>query len=194
MDTAGAHMTGRRAGIGIGIAGLAMAATGALFAFGLPAQPVRMNEKAPELTGKAWLNTDVPVRLSERRGLVTIVHFWTYGCINCKRNLPIYQRWHERFAPKQVAVIGVHSPEFEAEAVAANVARQTRLFHIEYPVLPDPGLVNWRRWNQQFWPTVYLIDRRGRIRYRWEGEMNYAHLEGERTMTTLIEQLLEETP
>lgn len=163
----------------------------ALFA---PAQPIRMDQSAPELDGKGWINSSAPVRLKERRGKVTIVHFWTYGCINCKRNLPIYNRWHERFAPRDVAVIGVHTPEFDHEANPSNVAERTRSFHIEYPVLPDPGLVNWRRWNQQFWPTVYLVDRRGRIRYRWEGEMNYANLDGERKMTTLIETLLEETP
>ncbi|MBL8220306.1 MAG: redoxin domain-containing protein [Bryobacterales bacterium] len=166
----------------------------AALALSAPAQPIRMDQSAPELDGKDWINTSGPVRLKDRRGKVAIVHFWTYGCINCKRNLPIYNRWHERFAPRDVAIIGVHTPEFEYEAKLANVAGHTRSFHIEYPVLPDPGLVNWRRWNQQFWPTVYLVDRKGRIRYRWEGEMNYANLDGERKMTTLIETLLEETP
>lgn len=183
-------MTGR----GANIAGVAALAAASLLA-GIQPQPARMDQKAPELNGKQWLNSPPgPLQLKDRKGLVTIVHFWTYGCINCKRNLPIYQRWHQRFAASQVAVIGIHTPEFDAEAVPANVANHTRLLHIDYPVLLDPGLVNWRRWNQQFWPTVYLIDRKGRIRYRWEGEMNYANLDGERKMTTLIEQLLEETP
>ncbi|MBL8174665.1 MAG: redoxin domain-containing protein [Bryobacterales bacterium] len=159
-----------------------------------PGQPVGMNRPAPELEGTQWINAAAPVRLKERRGKVTIVHFWTFGCINCKRNLPVYRRWHERYSMQDAVTVGVHTPEFEHEAKAANVAAQTRLLEIAYPVLPDPGHVNWRRWNQQFWPTVYLVDRRGRIRYRWEGELNYGQLDGERKMTALIETLLEETP
>jgi thiol-disulfide isomerase/thioredoxin len=192
-------MTGRKISIGVSAVAATAAVCFLLYTSGRVAaaaigpQPVSMNVKAPELDGKDWINS-TPIRLKDRLGLVTVVHFWTYGCVNCKRNLPIYNRWHERFAPRKVAVIGVHTPEFEAEAIEANLARHSKLLHIEYPVLPDPGLVNWRRWNQQFWPTAYLIDRKGRVRYRWEGEMNYANLDGERRMTTLIEQLLEETP
>jgi hypothetical protein len=63
---------------------------------------------------------------------------------------------------------------------------------IEYPVLVDDLMENWRRWDQQFWPTVYLVDRKGRIRYRWEGELNYGNAGGEEKMAALIEILLKE--
>ena len=59
-------------------------------------------------------------------------------------------------------------------------------------VLTDPQGVNWQRWGQQFWPTVYLIDKRGRVRYRWEGELEYQHAGGEAKMGRLVEQLLAE--
>jgi thiol-disulfide isomerase/thioredoxin len=174
-----------------GITGLAgaMALQGSI-----GSQPAVVTEKAPKLDGNEWLNSAKGVSLHESRGLVTVVHFWTYGCINCKRNLPIYTRWQEQFAARQVEVVGIHSPEFPAEAVAKNVARKTTEFGITYPVLLDPNLVNWRRWKQQYWPAAYLVDRQGRIRYRWEGEMNYATLDGERKMTALINQLSEEIP
>jgi len=155
---------------------------------------ITMNSKAPELEGshpKDWINS-VPISLESRSGQVTVIHFWTFGCINCKRNLPIYNRWHERFSKNNVAVIGIHSPEFEYEAVPASVAQKIRELGIRYPVLLDAGLRNWRRWNQQFWPAVYLIDHKGRIRYRWDGEMNYGGQNGERIMTEKIEQLLQE--
>src|SRR4051794_595682 len=47
----------------------------------------------PALTGDAslWLNTDKPITFE--KGKVYVVHFWTFGCINCKHNLPAYDRW-----------------------------------------------------------------------------------------------------
>lgn len=163
--------------------------TGAL-AFG-QSPPVRLKQLAPEWKAGSWLNAPPSgISLESRRGQVTVVHFWTYGCINCKRNLPIYARWHERFQAEGIAVIGVHSPEFEHEAKPENVARRVRELGIAWPVLLDPRLENWRRWNQQYWPSVYLVDKKGQVRYRWDGEMNYGSLDGERKMTALIEQLL----
>jgi thiol-disulfide isomerase/thioredoxin len=89
----------------------------------------------PELMGDSWLNLPKGSRLSlaSRKGKVTIVHFWTFGCINCKRNLPAYERWWRRFADKGVVVIGIHTPETEAERDLANVAGKVRELGITYP-------------------------------------------------------------
>ncbi len=158
-------------------------------------QPIPIKGTPPELTGGPWINTSErkPIRLAERRGKVTVLHFWTFGCINCKHNLPIYGRWQKRFGERDVAIIGVHSPEFDNERVTRNVERSVRELGIEYPVLVDSGMRNWNRWRQQVWPAVYLIDKRGRLRYRWEGELNWGGLHGEQAIAELIEQLLAET-
>lgn len=156
------------------------------------AQPIVLKAKAPEFYGKDWINPHGPVSWKERHGTVTVVHFWTYLCINCRHNLPSYERWRNQFDPKQVEIVGIHSPEFPAEAKASNVERKVHEYGISWPVLLDPDLVNWRRWNQQFWPAVYLVDKKGRIRYRWEGELNYGKLNGERRMAALATELLHE--
>ena len=105
---------------------------------------------APELTGTEWLNTpkDEPLKLGSRRGKVTVLHFWTFGCINCKRNLPAYTRWQKMFAKQDVQVIGVHTPETDEEKVSANVARNVKKVGITYPILIDGKSENWKRWHQ----------------------------------------------
>ena len=158
---------------------------------GNAAQPISLNAKAPELTGKQWLNSE-PISLAARKGKVTVVHFWTYGCINCKHNLPSYANWQQQLAGRDVAIIGVHTPEFDHERVASNVEKKVTQFGITLPVLLDPAMENWRRWSQQYWPCVYLIDKKGHIRYRWDGELNYGGSEGEKIMLGLIEKLLTE--
>ena len=86
----------------------------------------------------------------------------------------------------------MHTPETEAEKVTANVARQVKKLGVTYPVLIDGKGVNWNRWGQRYWPTVYLIDKWGRVCYRWEGELEYGGAGGEAKMARLIETLLKE--
>ena len=157
-------------------------------------QPTPLNHTAPELVGGPWLNTpgDQPVSLASRRGKVTIVHFWTYGCYNCQNNLAAYARWYQQFAGRDVVIVGIHTPETSSERVGANVVRHVKDFKIEYPVLFDQSETNWRRWQQRYWPTVYLIDRKGKVRFRWIGELNYGGKQGEARMAKLVEDLLRE--
>jgi hypothetical protein len=86
----------------------------------------------------------------------------------------------------------VHTPETPAERNSANVTREIRRLGITYPVLLDPKGENWNRWGQRYWPAVYLIDKHGRVRYRWDGELEYNHAGGEATMARLVDRLLQE--
>src|SRR5260370_36779003 len=72
-----------------------------------------------------WVQSE-PLKLSDLRGQVVIVHFWTFGCINCIHNYPVYKAWQEKYANKAVAIIGVHTPEFANEADAARVRAKAR--------------------------------------------------------------------
>src|SRR5579871_2769771 len=157
--------------------------------------PIEINVTPPELVGGPWLNRpdNKPLKLADRKGKVTLVHFWTFGCINCKHNLPFYAKWQKQFEKQGVVVIGVHTPETEGEKVTANVAREVKRLGITYPVLIDRQGKNWTRWQQQFWPTVYLIDKHGQVRYYWEGELEWNHAGGEAIMTQKIEELLKES-
>jgi hypothetical protein len=91
-----------------------------------------------------------------------------------------------------VELIGVHTPETAAERVTANVEKKVKELGITYPVLIDQAGENWKRWGQVYWPTVYLIDRRGRVRYRWVGELAWQGANGEAAMAARIELLLKE--
>jgi hypothetical protein len=74
--------------------------------------------------------------------------------------------------------------------VTANVIRRVKRLGITYPILLDQKGENWNRWEQHFWPTVYLLDKKGHVRYRWEGELEYEHAGGEAIMAQHIQELL----
>ena len=139
----------------------------------------------------AWINGDAVTRESFR-GKVTVIHFWTFGCINCVHNLPHYESWREKFSPAQVAIIGFHTPETDAERNTDNVKKYVQEKGIKWTVAVDTDSANWKAWGNHTWPSVYLIDKQGRVRYWWYGEMNWQGAKGEEFMRKKIEGLLKE--
>jgi len=140
---------------------------GATDALGLPdAGP------APELAGvTAGFNTDGrPLRLAGLRGRVVLVDFWTYSCVNCLRTLPHLTALDRRYRADGLTVVGVHTPEFVFEADPGNVGRAVRELGIRYPVVLDPAYETWDAFGTRYWPTTYLIDRRGHVRDLHVGE------------------------
>ncbi|MFX8660829.1 redoxin domain-containing protein, partial [Acinetobacter baumannii] len=88
----------------------------------------------------------------------------TLGCINCKHNLPIYNRWQEKYAAKGLQIIGVHTPETSYEHSIPHVKESIAHWGIKYPVVFDGNSENWNRWKVEAWPSVYVVDKRGQIR------------------------------
>jgi hypothetical protein len=63
---------------------------------------------------------------------------------------------------------------------------------MKYPVVVDNAGKNWAAWDNRFWPCAYLIDKKGNVRYRWDGELNWKESKGEAIMRKKIEELLAE--
>lgn len=143
--------------------------------------------KAPEIIpGGQWFNSE-PLTLSELKGKVVIIDFWTYSCINCQRTFPYLRKWHETYREKGLVIIGVHSPEFEFEKSPENLKKAIVDFELKYPIVQDNNFDTWRAYNNRYWPAKYFIDKDGYIRYTHFGEGAYD--ESER----VIQDLLKET-
>lgn len=63
-----------------------------------------------------------------------------------------------------------------------------------YPVAVDANATMWKKFNNGYWPSIYLIDKKGIARYGWAGELNINGVEGEKLMREKIKELLKETP
>ncbi len=123
-----------------------------------------------------WLNSE-PLTISDLRGKVVMLDFWTYTCVNCIRTWPQLRDWHDRYADDGLVIIGIHTPEFEFEKAPANVVKATETHGIAWPVALDNDYVTWDNYENAFWPTKYLIDARGRVRYHRVGEGAYERIE-----------------
>ncbi len=142
---------------------------------------------APEIQSLSWLNSEKPLRLAHLRGSVVLLEFWTFDCINCIRTLPYIEAWYEDYHDQGLEVVGIHYPEFSYERDLQNVLATTQRLNVTYPVGQDNDQATWRAYGQHYWPTVYLIDKRGNIRYKRIGEGAYDETEA------AINDLLAET-
>lgn len=143
-------------------------------------------EEGPSLNGATdWLNTK-PLNLADLHGKVVLIDFWTYTCINWRRTLPYVHEWASKYKDQGLVVIGVHTPEFSFEHNLENIKKASKEMDINYPVAVDSDYEIWRSFQNNYWPALYLIDAKGKIRYQKFGEGDY--LESE----LMIQQLLKE--
>jgi thiol-disulfide isomerase/thioredoxin len=153
-----------------------------------PSTAVRLpvEGKLPSLrNATAWLNS-APLTAADLRGKVVLVEFWTYTCINWRRQLPYVRAWAKKYKDQGLVVIGVHAPEFSFEKNIDNVRWATKDMRIDYPIALDNDHAIWRDFNNEYWPALYFVDGQGRIRHHQFGEGEYEQSE------LIIQQLLTE--
>jgi len=131
-----------------------------------------------------WLNSP-RLTPSSLAGRVVRVDFWTYTCINWLRTLPYRRAWAQKYR-QGLVVIGVHTPEFGFEKNVDSVRRAVGQMRVEYPVVIDNDYAIWRAFKNQYWPALYFIDARGRVREHHFGEGEYDRSE------MIIQRLLAE--
>jgi thiol-disulfide isomerase/thioredoxin len=129
------------------------------------------------LAQSVWLNTEFPLQISDLKGKVVLIEFWTFGCANCQRMIPWLRDWVERYGEDGLVVIGYHYPEFAYEKDYDHLKDALEHLQVPYPVLQDNEGANWRADNVHTWPTLILVDKKGQIRFEQIGEVNYGEIE-----------------
>ena len=122
-----------------------------------------------------WLNSP-RLTAASLRGRVVLVDFCTYTCINWLRTLPYVRAWAQKYR-QGLVVIGVHTPEFAFEENVDNVRRAVQQMKIDYPIAIDNDYSIWRAFENRYWPALYFIDARGRLRQHHFGEGEYERSE-----------------
>ncbi|NIH77781.1 NHL domain-containing thioredoxin family protein [Amycolatopsis viridis] len=126
--------------------------------------------RAPELAGDLWLNTGGErLTLTQLRGKIVLLDFWTSGCINCLHVLDELRPLEEEFADVLVT-IGVHSPKFVHEGEAAAIEAAVRRYEVHHPVLNDPEMTTWSQYAVKAWPTLVIVDPKGYVVHTAAGE------------------------
>lgn len=134
------------------------------------------SDLSPLERATTWLNSQ-PLTDEALQGKVVLVEFWTYTCINWRRQLPYVRAWADKYKEHGLVVVGVHSPEFSFERDIDNVRWAVKDMRVDFPIAVDSDHAVWRGFQNEYWPALYFADATGRIRHSQFGEGAYEQSE-----------------
>jgi DNA-binding beta-propeller fold protein YncE len=76
----------------------------------------------------------------------------------------------EREFAEELVVIAVHAAKFTAEMVSENLRAAVQRLEVHHPVINDGEHQVWEEYAVRAWPTLMLVDPRGRVFAKHEGE------------------------
>jgi thiol-disulfide isomerase/thioredoxin len=131
----------------------------------------RDERPAPDLTLSKLTDSTATVSLRSLRGKVVVVDFWGSWCGPCRIELPIFQALHDRYQGRSdVAFLGIN---WERPAPAAVRRQRAWDYMVEnrltFPTVIDLDTKAVEEFKVEGFPTVFVIDRQGKIRYSNRG-------------------------
>lgn len=148
----------------------------------------RINSRATELLNKHalvdakyeqdapnWelkdLSTDKPVHFNDLKGKVVVLDWWGSWCPPCRQELPHFQKLYESYKDKGVVFVGMNweQPDKSIEERLGLAKKFMAQKGYNFPVVADPELSAGNNYKVDGFPTVFVIDRQGKIRYRMIG-------------------------
>ena len=108
--------------------------------------------------------------MEQLRGKVVLIDFWEYSCINCIRTFAENKKFYERYRKYGFEIVGVHDYEFDIASHFENVRAAVKRFELPYPIFVDATFQLWQAYHNQSWPSLFLVDAKGVVRYHKDGE------------------------
>ena len=152
----------------------------AAFADVPPVYPTR-TDPAPDIPLQTIDGARIDVR--GKPGAVTLLNFWGTWCPTCQQEVPGLVRLDREYRARGVRVVGIAVAE---DGGADGLRKWCRAHGVTYPQVLATQDVQSAYGHIQEVPVSVLIDRQGRIRYRWDGDRDYA------TFRAAVDRLLAE--
>jgi thiol-disulfide isomerase/thioredoxin len=125
-----------------------------------------LGRAAPEIEGESIDGKQL--KLSDSHGKITVLSFWATWCGPCMQMVPMERALTERMKGRPFALIGVNGDGILPDALRA-VAREKITWSSFWNGKGGSDGPISSAWNVSGWPTVYLLDANGIIRFKFEG-------------------------
>jgi len=127
---------------------------------------------------------DKVVDLKDLKGKVVLVNFWASWCPPCVHEMPSMQRLQNRFFSKGFTILGVNMAE---DKKTVQQFLDTKV-DVQFPILFDENGAALKSWGVFAFPTSYIVDKQGKIRYAIFGGVDWE----QESIIRKIEQLVNE--
>ena len=107
--------------------------------------------------------------LKQFENQVVLVNFWATWCPPCVHEMPSMQRLSEKLIGEPFVILGVNIAE-EESVVKAFLQHKV---NVDFPILLDIHGYTMRQWNVMAFPTSFVIDKHGKIRYALFGSVDW---------------------
>lgn len=110
--------------------------------------------------GLPLLDGSEQVTLDEYRGQVVYLTFWASWCVPCRQEMPYLEQLRKRHKGEGLEIIGISVDESlpQAQQFAED-------YQLSFPLLWDADRTVSKAYLVPGYPTHYLVDRRGKIRF-----------------------------
>jgi peroxiredoxin len=121
-------------------------------AVGAPAPDFELNNLANEA-----------IRLSNLQGKIVVINFWATWCEPCKVEMPFFEQLYGS-SKNQLEILAVNFDE-----PPQQVKQFSEEFQLSFPVLLDPGGNVQELYRVRGYPTTFILDEEGIVRFHHIG-------------------------
>jgi peroxiredoxin len=142
----------------------------ALLSMGSVAHAMKVGDVAPDFT-----RADISgkqVQLSKYQGQLVLLNFWASWCAPCREEMPTFSTWQRQLGARGLQVIGISMDDD-----AGEVKKFLAAYPVTYPIVMGDASFAGQFGGVLGLPLSYLIDARGRVVARYQGEVDLAKME-----------------
>ncbi|OFZ97660.1 MAG: hypothetical protein A2Z44_01470 [Betaproteobacteria bacterium RBG_19FT_COMBO_58_11] len=128
-----------------------------------------------------------PHTLADYKGRVVLVNFWATWCPPCRAEMPSMQRLKEAMKDKPFTILAVDMAESEAEV--RQFLKDMKDAKLDFTILMDKDGRALKEWKVFVFPTSYVLDAEGKLRYSLLGSTEWDEFDTLKKIEALLPQV-----